>query len=121
MQGDDVAKWDYGRYNGLVLNHPVAGRLPVVGRYFNIGRYRLSGAPTTVKQSRDSFAPSMRMVVDFSDLDRSLMNIAIGQSGHVLSRHYRDQWKAYYTGSSFPMQYRKIEAQEVLRFEPERK
>ncbi len=121
MQGGDVTKWDYGRYNNLALNHPVAGRLPVLGRYFDIGRYPMSGAPTTVKQSRDGFAPSMRMIVDFSDLDRSLMNIAIGQSGHVLSRHYKDQWNAYYTGSSFPMQFRKVEAREVLRFDPGRR
>jgi len=61
------------------------------------------------------------MVIDFSDLDRSVQNIAIGQSGQVLSRHYRDQWDAYYRGYSFPMQFRRVEAGEILTFLPEAK
>ena len=29
-------------------------------------------------------------------------NLATGESGHVLSKHYKDQWGAYYGGTSFP-------------------
>ncbi len=121
MQGQDVAKWDYGRLSSLSLNNPVAGQLPVVGKYFNIGPVPVSGSPETVKQMRreENLGPSMRMVVDFSDLDRSLQNITIGQSGQVLSRHYKDQWDAYYAGRSFPMQFNKIDAKETLVFLPE--
>jgi penicillin G amidase len=120
LQGRDVTKWDYGRINQLGLNHPIAGQLPVVGKYFNFGPVPFGGAPTTVKQVRfvPRVGPSMRMVVDFSDLDRSVQNVTFGQSGHVLSRHYRDQWKAYLAGRSFPMQFRNVEAKEVLTFTP---
>ena len=121
IQGQDLRKWDYGRYNRVFLPNPVAGRLPLVGRYFHIGPAPMSGSPTTVKQITRRHAPSMRMVVDFSDLDRSVHNIAIGQSGQVLSRHYRDQWDAYYRGYSFPMQFRRVEATEILTFLPEAK
>ena len=118
IQGDDVNRWEYGRYNAHVLNHPMGGHLAVVGKYFNIGWAPMSGAPTTVQQSRGIFGPSMRMVAEPADWERSLMNIAIGQSGHVLSRHYKDQWNEYRAGRSFRMQFGKIEAEEVLRFRP---
>ncbi len=61
----------------------------------------------------------MRMVVDLADFDRSMQNITMGQSGQILSRHYRDQWEAYYAGRSFPMQFNKVEAKSTLVFLPE--
>ena len=45
----------------------------------------------------------MRMVVDFSDLDQSMQNITLGESGQVFSPYYRDQFPAWYNGKSFPM------------------
>jgi penicillin amidase len=35
--------------------------------------------------------PSMRMVVDLSDLDNSRTVLPSGQSGHVMSKYYDDQ------------------------------
>ena len=35
--------------------------------------------------------PSMRMVVDLSNLDYSRTVLPSGQSGHVMSKHYDDQ------------------------------
>ena len=122
MQGQNVVKWDYGRANRVALNNPVLGGLPVIGKYFNIGTVPMSGSPGTVQQfsMEQSVGPSMRMVVDFSDLDQSLQNITIGESGQVLSSHYRDQWDAYWAGRSFPMQFHKIDASDTLVFTPER-
>jgi hypothetical protein len=42
----------------------------------------------------------------------------ISVSGRVLSSHYKDQWDAYYYGTSFPMQFGKVEAKSTLFFEP---
>jgi penicillin G amidase len=53
--------------------------------------------------------PSYRMVVDLGDLEASQASITIGQSGHFLSKHYRDQFDAYYNGTSFPMRFGKVE------------
>jgi penicillin amidase len=41
------------------------------------------------------------MTVDFSNLDHSTLNIVIGQSGHLLSPHYKDQFAAWYGGTTF--------------------
>jgi penicillin amidase len=95
--------------------------LLVVGPYFNIGPVPMSGSPTTVKQVTRRRAPSMRMVVDLSDWDRSLLNITPGESGQALSRHYKDQWNAYYAGRSFPMQFLIVDEKATLTFVPEQK
>jgi len=41
--------------------------------------------------------------VDFSNLDRSTLNIVIGQSGNPLSPYYMDQWPHWYRGTTFPL------------------
>ena len=45
-------------------------------------------------------------------------NITIGESGQILSRHYKDEWDAYYAGRSFPMQFKNVDAQATLTVEP---
>lgn len=121
IQGPDVAKWAYGEYLELTIAHPVGHRLPLVAKYFDIGPVWMSGSTTSVKQTTRRLGPSMRMNADLGDWDRSLMNLPIGQSGHVLSPHYKDQWDAYYNATSFPMQFRKVEAVSTLEFVPQGK
>jgi penicillin amidase len=121
IAGSNVAEWDYGRWIELRLDHPVIGQLPVIGGYFhigNIGPVPMSGSPSSIKQTTQHLGPSMRMVVDLGNLDQSLANIVTGESGHVMSRHYKDQWGAYYGGTSFPMQFDKIEAKDTLVVNP---
>ncbi len=113
-QGGDVNRWDYGRANELTIKHPVGGELPLLASYFNIGPVEMSGSSTTIKQTTTRLGPSMRFVADLSDWDHSLNNITIGESGQFLSRHYKDQWDAYYAARSFPMQFGNVEAKDVL-------
>jgi penicillin amidase len=118
MQGANVAKWTYGKYTELTIPNPVVHSVPLVGKYFDIGPVPMSGSSTTVKQLTRRLGPSMRMTADLSDWDRSLLNVTIGQSGQILSSHYRDEWEHYYAGESFPMQFRSIDATSVLRLMP---
>ncbi len=118
LQGSKVSRWNYGSWNELTIANPVLGQLPLIGKYFNIGPVQMSGSGTTIKQTSRRLGPSMRMIVDLSDLDNSLENITIGESGQPLSWHYRDQWKAYYGATSFPMQFDKVDAKQVLTVNP---
>jgi penicillin amidase len=118
-QGSNLARWDYGRYNLLTIKHPVGSRLPLIGTYFNIGPVEMSGSSTTIKQTSAALGPSMRFVADLANWDGSLNSIDIGQSGQILSRHYKDQWDAYYVGRSFPMQFDKVEAKDTLIVNPQ--
>lgn len=118
LQGSKVSRWDYGAYQAISINHPIFSRLPLIGKYFSIGPVPMSGSATTIKQNSRRIAPSLRIVIDLSNLDGSFANLTIGESGHPLSRHYKDQWTAYYTGGSFPMEFDKIDAKDILRVRP---
>jgi len=120
MQGSEVKKWVYGKSLTLLIAHPIGHRLPLVARYFDVGPIEMSGSPTSVKQTTRLLGPSERMNADLGDWERSLMNVPIGESGHVLSGHYKDQWNAYYNGTSFPMQFGKVDVRSVLEFVPEK-
>jgi len=117
-QGSNVRRWDYGQYIELTVESPVLGKIPAIGRYFNVGPVPMSGSSSSVKQVSGKLSPSFRMVVDFDNLDGSFANIPIGQNSHVLSSHYKDQWDAYYNGRSFPMQFEKITAERTLTVNP---
>ena len=116
--GTPISAWKYGSLFRWEIRHPLAGEVPVLKNYFDIGPIPMSGSSTTVKQTTRTVGPAMRMVVDLGKLDGSVQNIAMGESGHVVSSHYKDQWNAYYTGTSFPMLYDHVEAQSTLELRP---
>ncbi len=117
-QGSHLERWRWGRMLEWKLDHPVGQSLPFFSRFFDLGPVEMSGSGSTVKQTLRSFGPSERMVVDLGDLDRSVQNLAVGESGFVASAHYKDQWPAYYVGKSFPMQFDHVDAKDVLRVRP---
>ncbi|HZT30528.1 MAG TPA: penicillin acylase family protein [Bryobacteraceae bacterium] len=119
VYGRKVARWRWGSYLLLTIRNPVLHQMPLIGSYFDIGPVPMSGSTTSVKQTTTRLGPSMRMDADLGDWDRSLLSIPIGQSGQILSPHYRDEWRRYYNGESFPMQYRKIDAKDVLEMLPQ--
>lgn len=118
MQGSDPRRWRWGEANRLVIAHPVLARLPLIGKYFRIGPVPMSGATTTVKQTTTRIGPSLRIVVDFADLDGSLFVLPAGVSGHPLSRHFKDQWERYYAGHAYPLAVERVNARRVLRVTP---
>ncbi len=123
MQGRDPREWKYGRHHTLLVAHAMGHQVPVLRRHFDIGPVPMSGSPTTVKKIAAPMGyttgPSMRLISDLADWDQSLICLVAGQSGHVLSRHYKDHWKAYYSGRAFPFRFRRVEAKHTLVIEPE--
>ena len=117
-QGTPVSKWKWGRLLEWKFEHPVGKELPLVDVYFDIGPVEMSGSGTTVKQTTATLGPSERMVANLAGWDKSVQNLTTGESGNVASKHYKDQWPAYYAGKSFPMEFDHIDAKEVLRIRP---
>jgi penicillin G amidase len=118
MQGPDVKRWRWGNYLNVTVENPVVHRIPYIGKYFDLVRTPMSGGPTTVKQTTAKLSPSMRMDTDLGDWERSLLNIQTGQSGQILSSHYKDQWLDWYYARSYPMQFGKVDAKSNLEFRP---
>jgi penicillin G amidase len=99
----DLGKWAYGSWHVVDIEHPLSAFLPVIGRVAGTGPYPLSGDTTTVKQVGRSFGPSQRFTMDWSNIDGSTENIALGESGNPYSPYFRDQWNDYYGGMTFPL------------------
>lgn len=116
--GGTLSNWKYRELMQWNIEHPVFSRLPMIGRYFNIGRWPMSGSSSSPKQVSPTLGPSQRFVADLADWDSSYANVLAGISGHPLSRHYKDQWKPYYYGTSFRFPYERVEARETLTFHP---
>jgi len=95
--------WKWGNTIPLTFHHPLGQGLPLLGRLLDVGPFPQAGTSTTVKATTANHGPSMRMVVDFSDLERSVQNLTLGESGEVFSPYYKDHFEAWYTGRSFPM------------------
>lgn len=104
-QGTDARKWQWGEFNKLTIFSPVLRGVPWVSGYFQIGPVGVGGSSTTVKQTTPRMGPSMRMVVDFGDPKGGMLNVPVGQSGHPLSGHFKDQWDAYSNATSYPLHY----------------
>jgi len=99
----DLARWNFGSWHTISVEHPIASKLPLMGWLTGSGEHPLTGNGTTVKQVYHSFGPSQRFIMDWSNIDGSSENIVMGESGNPLSDYYRDQWKDWYSGTTFAM------------------
>jgi penicillin amidase len=97
----DVSQWTYGSWHVVDIEHPLAKFLPMAGRIAETGPEPLSGDTTTVKQVGRDFGPSQRFTMDWSNIDGSTENIALGESGNPYSPYFRDQWHDYAAGVTF--------------------
>jgi penicillin amidase len=118
LQGSNPKNWRWGKALFLEVRNPVAGALPVVGSWFNIGPQPMSGAGTTVKQITPRLGPSERMNHSLGNWDQSLWNLFMGETGQRASWHYRDQFEAWYYGDSFPMPFHNTDTGSIVRFVP---
>jgi penicillin amidase len=117
--GKEPGEWQWGQLHQLTLTHQVLGGKDVPGivaKLFNRGPINMPGgsaivdangwnAACTTTDPPDAcsggqgygvdWAPSMRMVVDLSNLDRSRWVNQTGNSGHAFAKHYSDQTEAW--------------------------
>ena len=121
IQGPNPKNWKWGKAMYIEVRNPVGGAVPVIGSWFNIGPLPMSGGGTTVKQTTLRLGPSERKNYSLGNWDQSLWNLFKGESGHRASRHYRDQFEAWYYGNSFPMPFHNVEAGSTIQFVPAEK
>ncbi|MGY1436263.1 penicillin acylase family protein [Streptomyces reniochalinae] len=99
--GKDIDTWSWGRLHRLMLKNQTLGTEGpgVVQWLLNRGPWDLSGGEAAVNATGWNAAggydvtwvPSMRMVVNLSDLDNSRWINLTGASGHTYNAHYTDQ------------------------------
>jgi len=113
LLGPDPSSWRWGAIHTLTLTHASFGTsgIGVIERLFNRGPLETSGGTDIVNSNSWSavegygvnWVPSMRMLMDLSDLDGGRWIHLTGQSGRPFHRHYVDQSERWRDGGYAPM------------------
>ncbi len=114
-QGDDPAGWRWGTMHTLYVQNASLGSSGIgpIEWLFNYGPVGVSGGSSIVNATGSDISdgydvnavPSMRMIVDLSNLDASRWIQLTGESGHAFSAHYHDQFDLWRTGQTLPMRW----------------
>ncbi|HET6380435.1 MAG TPA: penicillin acylase family protein [candidate division Zixibacteria bacterium] len=110
--GDDPGSWRWGRLHRLELRNATFGESGIgpIEWLFNRGPWEAGGGEDVVNATgwtaplgyAVDWVPSMRMVVDLSDLDASRYINLTGVSGHAFGPHYDDQTDLWARGETIP-------------------
>jgi penicillin amidase len=113
--GDSPDGWEWGELHRAVFRNETLGEsgISLIEGRFNRGPYPVSGGSDVVNATgwwadegyEVTWLPSMRMIVDLGDLDRSRSIHTTGQSGHVYSSHYQDMIERWALGRYLPMRW----------------
>ena len=76
--------------------------IPFFGRYLNMPGDPLPGDVYTPRASTPRTGPSERMAVSPGRESEGILHVPTGQSGHPLSPHYGDQYRAWLNGEPTP-------------------
>ncbi|MGD8780255.1 MAG: penicillin acylase family protein [Ignavibacteria bacterium] len=104
---ENIEYWQWGNIHQLTFEHFFHGNIGIVNELVDIGPFEIGGDGTTIFNTEYRFdepfdvklGPSMRYVFDFADSNHIYFNMPIGQSGHILSRHYDDLTKLWLEGN----------------------
>ncbi|MFI1965664.1 penicillin acylase family protein [Streptomyces pathocidini] len=120
--GKDIDTWSWGRLHQLTLKNQTLGTAGpgAIQHLLNRGPWNLGGGEAAVNATGWNAAggyeviwvPSMRMIVNLGDLDKSRWINLTGASGHAYSAHYTDQTEKWVKGELLPWTFteRKVEA-----------
>ncbi len=111
-QSKNPDDWTWGGLHQLELVNPTLGEsgIGVVEGLFNRGPFDVAGGGGLVNATSADASqgyevtavPSMRMVVDLADPDRSRWIQLTGNSGHAFGPHYLDQFPLWQRGETLP-------------------
>ncbi|WP_221465773.1 penicillin acylase family protein [Streptosporangium album] len=123
--GTDPKSWHWGDLHSLTLTNQTFGTSGIapIERLFNRGPFPVSGSDDAVnaagwdvqKDYTVGWLPSMRMVVDLADLDRSQWINLTGASGHAFHDNYADQAPLWVDGRTTPMLAREESVKKAAR------
>lgn len=112
LLGHDASAWRWDRLHTLELRNASFGEsgVPVIEWLFNRGPYPVGGGSSIVNATGWDAdqgyevvrVPSMRMVIDLADFDRSRWINLTGASGHAFDPHYADQTDLWAKGKTRP-------------------
>ncbi len=119
--GPDTAAWQWGRLHTITLKPAVAALADETLRQsMTVGPEGVSGSSSTPAMTAyrgTNFAavhgPSVRLVMDVGDWDKSIFLNMPGQSGDPSSPHYRDLFPAWKEGRYAPLSFSRAAVDQV--------
>ena len=110
--GTHMKQWSWGKLHTLTLRHPL-DRIKILAPLFSIGPFPSPGDGVTVNMGfyrhsnpyQHVVGPSLRMLIDLGDWQRTRFILPSGQSGHFFSPHYRDQTELWRAGDTIQLFY----------------
>jgi len=114
MFGKDPAKWNWGDMHASTFRNGTLGASAspsFIRDLFNRGPFPTSGGEAIVNATgwsikdgyETNWLPSMRMIVDMSNLNNSVTVHTTGQSGHAYNKHYIDMADLWRNIQYYPM------------------
>lgn len=95
--GKQPTKWQWGDYHLLTFNHSLGSASPILAKIFNPKPVPIGGSGVTVQAAGSradgtvDHGASWRFVADIADLEKTYHTVGPGQSGHRLSKWYKNQ------------------------------
>lgn len=110
--GKNIDNWSWGRLHQMFLKNQTLGTdgPGILQGLFNRGPWNVGGGEAAVDATgwnaaggyKVTWVPSMRMVVNLADLDKSRWINLTGASGHAYDAHYYDQTDKWAKGELLP-------------------
>ena len=130
--GSDPSRWRWGEAHAARHEHRPFGRQPLLAKLFDIrtptpgDAYSVNVGRSNLNDDAEPFAnrhaASLRAIYDLSNLENSLYIHSGGQSGNILSEHYKAFTEAWAKNEYIPMRLERktleAEPHQVLRLVP---
>jgi penicillin amidase len=101
--GGNMQSWRWGNVNELAIEHPFAKQIPQLSQFLNMPKAPGFGDSFMPAVQGQSFGASQRFIAQPGYLERAVMAIPGGQSGHPLSPFYRAGFDEYVNGALTPL------------------
>ena len=92
----------WGHFNIASIQHPLSEALSLISFFLDMPKKPSAGDYYVPRVSSPSDGASVRFVVSPGREEEGLLSVPCGQSGHPLSKHYRDQHQAWAEGKATP-------------------
>lgn len=104
--GENFSDWSWGNVHQVRFKHLFSGQNKIIDKLIDIGPYPIGGDQTTLLNTSFKYyepfenylGPSMRQIVDLSNINNSLIIITSGQSEHIGNKNYKDQSLMWLSG-----------------------
>jgi len=115
--GKDLTEWQWGKMHYVIFKHFFSGYSSLLDKVIDIGPFPIGGDGTTIFNTEYPFTigvnnipslrhgefennlgPVVKYIYDFSHPDQFYIILTTGESGNVISKHYKDMTHMWLDG-----------------------